>query len=84
MIIALLGRKKLGFVDGTLPRPTSNSSAKAWDRVDNIVMGWIIGVFEDSIANSILSYKISKDIWDELNERYGQRSNAQIFLYRRK
>lgn len=79
MIIALSGRNKLGFVDGSLTRPTSNSAAKAWDKVDNVVMGWIISVLEDSIANSILSYKTSKDIWNELNERYGQSSNAQMF-----
>lgn len=43
-------------------------------------MGWIIGVLEDFIANSILSFKTSKEIWDELGERYGQSSNAQMFL----
>ena len=43
-----------------------------------MVMGWIIDVLENSIANSILSYKTSKDIWDELGKRYGQSSNAQM------
>ena len=71
MIIALSGKNKLGFVDGTLARPTSNSTAKAWDRVDKVVMGWIIGVLEDSTANNILSFKKSKKIRDELEERYG-------------
>jgi LTR polyprotein gag-polypeptide-like protein len=79
MTIALSGRNKLGFVDGSLSGPTSNSSARVWDRVDNIVMGCIIGVLEDSIANSILSFKTSKEIWDELEERYGQSSNVQMF-----
>ena len=62
MTIALSGRNKLGFVDGSLSRPTSNSAAKTWDRVDNVVMEWNIGVLEDSIANSILSFKTSKEI----------------------
>lgn len=79
MTIALSGKNKSGFVDGSLPRPTSSSGARAWDRVDNVVMGWIIAVLEDSIANSILSYKTSKEIWEELGERYGQSSNAQMF-----
>ena len=79
MIIALLGKNKIGFVDGTLPRPSGSSASEAWDRVDHVVMGWIIAILEDSIANSVLSYKTSKAIWDELGERYGQSSNAQMF-----
>lgn len=39
----------------------------------------ILGVLEDSIANSVLSFKTSKEIWDELAERYGQSSNVQMF-----
>lgn len=79
MTIAMSGKNKIGFVDGSLPRPSGNSTAKAWDRVDHVVMGWIIAVLEDSIANSVLSYKTSKAIWDELGERDGQSSNAQMF-----
>jgi hypothetical protein len=65
MVISLSGKNKLGFVDGSLTRPTQNSaSGKVWDRVNNVVMGWIIVVLYDSI------------VWVELGERYGQSSNA--------
>lgn len=80
MTIALSGKNKLGFVDGSLTRPTQNAtSSKAWDRVNNVVMGWIIGVLDDSITKSNLSYKTAREIWIELRERYGQSSNAQLF-----
>lgn len=80
MTIALAGKNKLSFVDGSLPRPTNNiAAAKSWDRLNNVIMGWIIVVLEDSIAKSILSYKTTREIWNELQERYGQRSNAQLF-----
>ena len=80
MTIALTGKNKLAFVDGSLPRPTNNVAArKAWDRVNNVIIGWIIAILENSIAKSFLSYKTAKEIWDELQERYGQSSNAQRF-----
>ena len=62
MTIALSGKNKIGFVDGSFSGPSENFAAKAWDRVDHVVMGWIIAVLEDSIANSVLSYKTSKAI----------------------
>ena len=78
-VIALNGMNKLDFVDGSLLRPTQTTAARAWDRVNNVVMGWIIAVLEDSIAKSILSYKTTREIWNELNERYGKSSNAQLY-----
>ena len=58
MIIALSEKNKLGFVDGSLTRPSTNSTTmKVWDRVNNVVMGWIITVLEDSIAKSVLLTK---------------------------
>lgn len=72
MVIALSGKNKLDFVDGSLPRPTQTTATRAWDRVNNVFIGWIITVLEDSIAKSILSYKTTKKMWNELNERYGQ------------
>lgn len=79
MTIALSGKNKLAFVDGSLPRPNGAAEGRAWDRVNNVVMGWIIAVLEDSIAKSVLSYKTAKEIWYELGERYGQSTNTQLF-----
>ena len=41
MEIVLSGKNKLGFVDGTAKRSTSSTMlVKAWDRVNNVVIGW--------------------------------------------
>lgn len=66
-------------MDGSLPRPTKTTIGKAWDRVNNVVMGWIIVVLEDSITKSVLLYMTTLGIWYELGERYGQSSNTQLF-----
>lgn len=74
----------LGFVDGSLTKPSNNLSGKAWDRVDIVVMGWIIGVIKDSIANRVLSFKTFIDIWDKLEDTYGQNSKCtNVFNARR-
>lgn len=80
MIIALSGKNKLVFLDGTLSRPGNNSpNCKAWDRVNHVVMGWILAVLENSIAKSVLWFKNAREIWVELEECYGQSSNTQLF-----
>ena len=80
MPIAISGKNEFEFVDGSLTYPTHNSASdKAWDIVNNVVMGLIIAVLDDSIQKSILSYKTAREIWIELGERYSQSSNAQLF-----
>ncbi|CAO2830744.1 unnamed protein product [Amaranthus hypochondriacus] len=80
MTIALAGKNKLCLVDGSLSKPsTTSSDSKPWERVNNVVIGWILVVLESSIARSVLWYKTTREIWVELEERCGQSSAAQLF-----
>lgn len=80
MVIALTGKNKLGFVEGTVKRSTSSVTlGKAWNRVNNVVMGWLLSVINEKIANALQWLKTTKEIWDELEERYGQTSYAHLF-----
>lgn len=54
MSIALFTKSKLGFVDGTIKRSTiCTSNGKAWDRVNDIVIDWIMNVVDEDISKSI-------------------------------
>lgn len=52
---------------------------KAWDRVNNVVIGWLLAVLDQSIAKSVIWYSTVREIWVEVDERYGQTSIAQLF-----
>ena len=45
----------------------------------NDVISWLLSSLEPSIAKSVQWHKIAKDIWDELQERYGCSSSAQLY-----
>ena len=78
--IALSGMKKLGFIDASIKRSTTNEShAKAWDRVNDIVIGWLLNAMSENISRSVLWITTAKGIWDELEQRFGQSSSAQLF-----
>ena len=51
MVIALYGKNQMGFVDGSVKRSTTSTmNTKAWDRVNNVVMGWLLSVIDEKIA----------------------------------
>ena len=80
MTIALSSKNKLGFVNGTITRSTTSSSQeRAWDRVNDTVIGRIMNAVDEHIAKRILWLKTAKEASDELEHRYGQSSSTQLF-----
>jgi hypothetical protein len=71
MKIALITKKKLGFVDGSILKLKSGEDKyELWIQVDTMVIGWILHSFVSSIAQNILFLKASRDIWKNLYERF--------------
>lgn len=80
MTIALSTKSKLYFVDGTLPRPQATSpNLKKWVRCNDMVMSWILNSLTKSIADSIVYAKTARDMWVDLDERFGQINGAKLY-----
>ncbi|KAK9690007.1 hypothetical protein RND81_09G098300 [Saponaria officinalis] len=85
MLIALSAKNKLEFIDGTSPKPsTSSSNAKARQRCNDMVFSWILNALSSEIADSVLYYDTAKDVWGELEDRYGQSNGAQLYAVQKK
>ncbi|GJW35939.1 ribonuclease H-like domain-containing protein [Tanacetum coccineum] len=71
MLLALEGKNKIGFIDGSCKRSnTYDILGKQWDRVNEIVLGWILNsIFEELFLGQIFS-KRAKHVWEELKKTY--------------
>ncbi|KAK9756000.1 hypothetical protein RND81_01G066000 [Saponaria officinalis] len=84
MKIALISKNKLGFVNGTYPKLAStHATYNDWIRTDYTVMRWILHSLSDTIAESLSYVTSSKQLWEELDERFNQ-SNASYLYQLRK
>ncbi|XP_021720004.1 uncharacterized protein LOC110687687 [Chenopodium quinoa] len=80
MIIGLSTKNKLSFVDGTLPTPISGDvNYKAYVRCNDLVIGWILGVLGPVTKKSVFFYKTAREMWKDLEERYGQVSSTKLY-----
>ncbi|CAH9138233.1 unnamed protein product, partial [Cuscuta epithymum] len=78
--MALISKNKLGFINGKCAKPSENNDKyQDWIRADYTVMCWILHSLNPAIANSMMYVTSSKQLWEELSERYNQ-TNAP-FLY---
>lgn len=80
VFIALSAKNKLSFIDGSLSEPAvSSPTYKAWNRCNDMVISWLLNSLSKDIAESVLYSKTAKDIWKELEDRFGQCNGAKLF-----
>ncbi|KAM1748237.1 hypothetical protein ACFX1T_009140 [Malus domestica] len=79
--LALGGRSKLGFINGSIKAPDASSPTyESWLCKDQLVMSWLLNSMERKIAE-IFSYSESSfKLWETVKEMYGSQNNdARVF-----
>lgn len=80
MMLSLSAKNKLGFVTGDIPEPSQNSAEfTAWKRCNALVCSWLLFNLEEAIAKSVLFFQTAREIWKDLEERFGYSSMAQVY-----
>ncbi|XP_047309484.1 uncharacterized protein LOC124912892 [Impatiens glandulifera] len=79
--LALLAKNKLGFLDGSCPKPTDPVDAKQWKIVDAMVRSWILNSISEELKDNFLEIFIGNyttlNLWVEIKRicegqrRYG-------------
>ncbi|KAL5565621.1 hypothetical protein UlMin_028785 [Ulmus minor] len=84
MLMALTAKNKLGFVDGTIPRPLSTDLLfPAWTRCNSMISSWIINSVNRDIADSLLYHDSAYEIWNDLCDRFNQGNGPRVFQIKR-
>jgi len=80
MLIALSTKGKLLFIDGSLTKLARTSpNLKKWIKCNDMVMAWILNVVTKDIGDSIIYAHSARDMWIQLEERYGQANGAKFY-----
>ncbi|KAK9061154.1 hypothetical protein SSX86_018334 [Deinandra increscens subsp. villosa] len=79
MTIALSAKNKYGFADGSVTKPTIDVHIPIWKRCNDMVISWILNTLSREISESVLYTDTAKQLWTELNERYGQSNGAKLY-----
>ncbi|KAL2241352.1 UNVERIFIED_CONTAM: Retrovirus-related Pol polyprotein from transposon RE1 [Sesamum indicum] len=82
--VALGTKMKLGFIDGTFPKPAIGSrNFEQWRRVDLTVTSWLWNSISKDIVESFMYVTSSRELWLELQGRYGRSNGPMIYQIQR-
>ncbi|GKB37128.1 ribonuclease H-like domain-containing protein [Tanacetum coccineum] len=71
MKIALKGKNKIGFIDGTcVKQESSDVLSQQWERCNAIVLGWILGSLSQDLYVGQVYFEIDSEVWAELKETF--------------
>ncbi|XP_057252267.1 uncharacterized protein LOC130592117 [Beta vulgaris subsp. vulgaris] len=77
---ALIAKNKDGFITGLTSKPNESSpDYLKWTRADYMVMSWILSSMNPQIADDFAYVSNSVELWQELNERFGQSNGPLIY-----
>ncbi|KAH0773485.1 hypothetical protein KY290_010622 [Solanum tuberosum] len=80
MRIALLGKNKIGFVDGTCRKDMyEGQMIHQWERVNAIVLSWIMSVVAKDLVNGIMYSSKAHKVWADLKERFDKVNATKIY-----
>ena len=80
MLLALEGKNKTGFIDRSCRRSnTDEVLGRQWDRVNVVVLGWILNSISEELFLGQLFSKRASDVWIELKETFDRVDGSVTF-----
>ncbi|CAL1379865.1 unnamed protein product [Linum trigynum] len=80
---SFIAKNKMGFVDGSLSKPTDGVLLEQWKRCDAMVKGWLKTAMSKEIRSSVRFARTSREIWLDLESRFGRGSAPRLYELRR-
>ncbi|KAF7830214.1 Retrovirus-related Pol polyprotein from transposon TNT 1-94 [Senna tora] len=80
---ALEAKRKIGFIDGSILKPTDPHEFEVWKPIDSMVKSWLTSSISKEISESLIHCDSALNLWKELEERFGTSCGPQLYRVQR-
>ncbi|EOY13666.1 Uncharacterized protein TCM_032303 [Theobroma cacao] len=78
-LLALSIRNKLGFINGSIPKPqVTDDLYSSWIRCNNLIVAWILDSISPPIASTVFYMDFAMKIWSALKQSYAQPDDTRV------
>lgn len=75
---ALRTKRKLGFIDGTLKKPTSPEDIEQWEVVNAMIVAWIMNTIEPTTRTTISMVEDASILWEDLKLQFSAGNGVRV------
>ena len=84
MRIALIGKRKYGFVTGACTRALYKDELhEQWETCNAIVLSWLMNTVSEELLSGIVYATNSFSVWNDLKERFDKVNRVRIYQLHR-
>ena len=66
----LRARRKFGFLDGSVTKPTDETMLLHWDTVNSMIVSWLLRSIDPKLVSTIPFHDEARNLWAYLERRY--------------
>ncbi|KAL9814388.1 putative retrotransposon Copia-like protein [Arabidopsis thaliana] len=79
MINALQAKRKIGFINGSIPKPQSTDpNFENWIAVNSMIVGWIRTSIEPKVKSTVTFISDAHQLWKDLEQRFSVGNKVRI------
>lgn len=79
MMNALQAKRKAGFIDGTLKKPTEgHADLESWLSVNSMIVGWLRTSIEPKLRSTVTFITDAHKLWEHLKERFSVGNKVRV------
>lgn len=67
---SLQAKRKYGFVEGIIPKPTTLEKLEDWTAVHSMLISWLLNTIEPSLRSTLSYYDAAQSLWVHLKQRF--------------
>ncbi|KAL2898570.1 Retrovirus-related Pol polyprotein from transposon TNT 1-94 [Bienertia sinuspersici] len=76
--LSLKSRRKFGFVDGTISKPTEKKKMLDWETVNSMLVSYILRATDPKLAASFPYFDEARKLWEYLETRFCEASGPRL------